>query len=319
MTSIGYHASHEQFGPGDLLRWTIAAEHAGFTGAMCSDHFSPWSETQGHSAFAWSWLGAAMQATSLPFGVVNAPGYRYHPAIIAQAAATLGHMYPDRFWIALGSGEAINEHMTGLRWPTKAERNERLLECATIMRALWAGETVTHRGHVVVEEARLWTLPKQAPLIFGAALSPETAAWLGTWADGLITVNSPSDQLRQIIDAFRQNGGEGKPVALQVHLSYARTLNEAAKQALQEWRYPILPASVGQDLRYPAQFDQVCRFIQPEDMEGFVRISDDPARHLEWLHRDIELGIDRIFLHNVGHNQEEFIATFGEKVLPALR
>lgn len=319
MVTIGYHASHEQFAPGDLLRWTVSAEQAGFDAAMCSDHFAPWSEHQGQSGFAWSWLGAAMQATNLPFGVVNAPGYRYHPAIVAQAAATLSQMYPDRFWVALGSGEAVNESITGIRWPVKPDRNARLLECAQIMRSLWAGETVTHRGHVTVEEAKLWTLPERSPLVFGAALTPETARWIGGWADGLITVNSPPDQLREIIDAFRQNGGEEKPVALQVHLSYATTMETARRHAFDEWRCPILPAAVGQELRSPSQFDKVCRFVRPDDLEDFVRISDDVERHLEWLREDIDLGIDRIFLHNVGRNQEEFIEVFGRHVLPRLR
>ena len=319
MTLIGYHASHEQFSPGDLLQWTIAAGEAGFDCAMCSDHFTPWSETQGHSAFAWSWLGAAMQATTMPFGIVNAPGYRYHPAIIAQAAATLATMYPDRFWIALGSGEAINEHITGEHWPPKPERNARLLECVEIMRALWAGETVTHRGQVVVEDARLWTLPARPPLVFGAALTPETAAWAGSWADGLITVNSPPDQLRQIVDAFHNHGGAGKPLALQVHVSWANTVEEARHHAFNEWKYPILPASAGQDLRYPAQFDQVGKLVRPEDLDPFVRISEDTSQHQEWLRQDIDMGFDRIFVHNVGPNQEAFISTFGARVLPGLR
>ena len=158
---------------------------------MCSDHFAPWSTRQGESGFAWSWLGAALQATSLSFGVVSAPGQRYHPAIIAQAAATLAQMYPGRFWMALGSGEALNEHITGERWPEKPVRNARLRECVDVMRALFAGETVTHRGLVRVDRARLWTLPETPPPLIGAAVSAATAAWVGGWADGLVTINQP--------------------------------------------------------------------------------------------------------------------------------
>src|SRR6188508_1787327 len=139
MTVIGFHASHEQVHPTKLLDAVIHAEQAGFTAAMCSDHIAPWSERQGHSAFAWSWLGAALQATSLPFGIVNAPGQRYHPAIIAQATATLGAMYPGRFWAALGTGEASNEHITGGGWPRKEARNARLAECVEVIRALHRG------------------------------------------------------------------------------------------------------------------------------------------------------------------------------------
>ena len=142
MTKFGYHASHEQFKPSALLEYVKAAEKAGFTAALSSDHFHPWSVNQAESGYAWSWLGAAMEATNLPFGVVCAPGQRYHPAIIAQAAATLAQMFRDRFWVALGSGQALNEQITGERWLAKAERNQRLQECVDIIRALWAGETV---------------------------------------------------------------------------------------------------------------------------------------------------------------------------------
>src|ERR671912_30728 len=128
MAQIGYHASHEQFTPGELIEYVVAAERAGFASVMSSDHFAPWSDAQGQSGFAWSWLGAALATTSLPFGVVNAPGQRYHPAIVAQASATLAVMFPDRFWIAVGSGQLLNEHITGDRWPAKPERNERLRE-----------------------------------------------------------------------------------------------------------------------------------------------------------------------------------------------
>src|SRR3990170_3002084 len=148
MAAVGFHASHEQISPRRLLEAVAHAEAAGFSRAMCSDHFTPWSKRQGESGFAWSWLGAALQATSLPFGVVTAPGQRYHPTVMAQAVATLAEMYPGRFWAALGSGEAMNEHVTGDRWPDKATRDARLLEGVSVMRALLAGEEVTHHGLV---------------------------------------------------------------------------------------------------------------------------------------------------------------------------
>src|SRR6187431_3068847 len=175
MSVFGLHCSHEQIPPSALIAAVQRAEEAGFDAAMSSDHFSPWSERQGQSAFAWSWLGAALQATELPFGVVNAPGQRYHPAIIAQAIATLGAMYPSRFWVALGTGEASNEHVTGERWPRKEVRNERLLECVSVIRALLAGEEVSHDGLVTVDRARLWTLPDVTPPLIAAAVSAETA------------------------------------------------------------------------------------------------------------------------------------------------
>ena len=162
MPRYALHCSHEQIPPSRLLHAIKRAEEAGFDAGMSSDHFAPWSERQGESGFAWSFLGAALAQTSLPFGIVNAPGQRYHPAIIAQAAATLCEMFPERLWIALGTGEASNEHITGEGWPPKAERTERLRECVDIMRALFAGEEVSHYGHVVVDRARLWTLPGHA-------------------------------------------------------------------------------------------------------------------------------------------------------------
>src|SRR4051812_12849148 len=144
MSIIGYHFSHEQYPPSELLRYSRMAQEAGFGAGMCSDHFHPWSEA-GQSGFAWSWLGAALEATNFSFGVVCAPGQRYHPALIAQATATLAEMYPGRFWCAFGSGQNLNEHITGSGWPDKATRQARLQESVEIVRALWAGETVNHR------------------------------------------------------------------------------------------------------------------------------------------------------------------------------
>jgi probable non-F420 flavinoid oxidoreductase len=319
MPTIGYHASHEQFAPSELLACVRTAERAGFAAVMCSDHFAPWSERQGHSGFAWSWLGAALQATSLPFGVVNAPGDRYHPAIVAQAAATLAEMFPERFWVALGTGQAINEHITGARWPTKAERNARLRECVDVIRALWAGETVTHHGWIHVEEARLWSLPERPPSIIGPALSEETAEFVGGWADGFITVNAPRAQLEKLVAAFQRGGGAGKPLYLQCHLSYATTDEEARANAFDQWRETIFPGLVNEHLRTPRQLEAAARFVRPEDLDPHIRITADVERHLEWLRGDLELGFEHIYLHNVGRNQREFIEVFGERVLPELR
>ena len=316
---IGFHANHEQHRPDDLLRYVRSAEAAGFDAAMCSDHWAPWSEEQGQSGFAWSWLGAALEATSLPFGVVNAPGQRYHPAIIAQAAATLSVMYPGRFWVALGSGEQMNEHITGDRWPPKHERNERLRECAEIMRRLWAGETITHHGHVTVSEAKLWTRPEQPPPLYGAALSPETAAFVAEWADGLITVNQPDEQLDAVVDAFRSNGGARKPMMLQVHLAYAPSDEEARAAAFAQWRQNTLGSAVLSDLRHPQQMTAAAAHVEPSDMDAALRISSDPARHVDWLQRDLERGFDALYIHDVGLDQERFIEVFGRDVLPGLR
>lgn len=315
---IGYHASHEQFSPSALLRHVQHAERAGFTAAMCSDHFHPWSEAQGESGFAWSWLGAALQATRLPFGVVCAPGYRYHPAIIAQAAATLAEMYPGRFWLAAGSGERLNEHITGGAWPPKADRNERLRECIDVMRALWAGETVTHRGHVTVEEACLYTRPETPPPVIGAALTEATAEWLGGWADGLITVNAEKEKLQRVIDAFHRGGGEGKQLLLQAKVSYATSDAEALRGAHEQWRSVAFDSNVLAELHMPAEFDAAARFVDENEMRRPVHVSSDPERHAEWLRGFAGFGFDAIYIHNVHPDQQRFIDAFGEHVIPAL-
>ncbi|HSJ23737.1 MAG TPA: TIGR03885 family FMN-dependent LLM class oxidoreductase [Longimicrobiales bacterium] len=319
MASLGYHASHEQHAPSALLRYVQAAEHAGFDEAMCSDHYFPWSDRQGESGFAFGWLGAALQATSFSFGSVCAPGQRYHPAIVAQAAATLAEMFPGRYWIALGSGQYLNEHITGTGWPVKEHRNARLREAVDVIRALWAGDTVTHRGHFVVEDACLYTRPATPPLIVGAAVTPETAAWVAEWADALITIAKPFDEMQLVIDAFRRGGGAGKPMFLQAQLSFAPSREEALMAAHEEWGTNIFDSALLTDLRMPADFEAAAKYVRPEDVTDSVRVSDSPDQHAEWLARDIELGFDRIFLHNVQRDQERFIEVFGERVLPAVR
>ncbi len=317
MTVIGFHASHEQVHPAELVAAVVAAEDAGFAAAMSSDHFAPWSVRQGHSGFAWSWLGAALARTSLRFGVVNAPGQRYHPAIVAQAAATLAAMFPERFWVALGTGEASNEHITGEGWPRKDVRTQRLRECVDVIRALLAGEEVSHDGLVTVDRARIWTLPDQAPMLIGAAVSMQTAADVAEWADGLITVAQPHGHLRQMVDAYRGAGGRGR-LHLQVHLSYAHDEHTALRIAHEQWRSNVFPPPVCWDLETTELFDAVSEHIPPEAMRQHVLVSSDLSRHAEWLHDLAELGFDEIYLHHVGQDQSEFIESFGEHVLPRL-
>jgi len=319
MAIVGFHASHEQLSPRALLRAVQRAEEAGFDAAMCSDHFAPWSVRQGHSGYAWSWLGSALQATGLPLGVVTAPGQRYHPAVAAQAMATLVEMYPGRFWAALGSGEAVNEHITGDRWPDKATRDARLLECVTVIRALLAGEEVTHHGLVTVDRARVWSLPSTPPALYGAAVSEATARIVGSWADGLITVSQPADALRRVLAAFREGGGEGKPALLQVHLSWAETEAEALAVAHDQWRSNVFSSELNWNLELPEQFDVTATYVRPEDISHAVLVSADPARHAAELRALVDLGFDGIYLHHVGQEQDSFIDTFGAKVVPELR
>jgi coenzyme F420-dependent glucose-6-phosphate dehydrogenase len=315
---IGFHCSHEQHAPSALLRYATLAAKAGFRHAMCSDHWAPWSLRQGHSGYTWSWLGAALQGTPLTFGTVCAPGQRYHPAIIAQATATLAEMYPERVWLSVGSGEALNEIITGEGWPPKADRNARLRECAEIMRALWAGETVTHRGHVTVQNARLWDLPARPPMLLGAALSPETAKFVGEWADGLITVAGPRAGMRAVIDAFRETGGN-KPMFLQVTLSFARTDEEARMAAMDQWRQVVVDRDELGDLATPEAFDRESVSADPDKVGEKVRISSDVQCHLDWLREDLEMGYERVYVHNVARDHlERFINAWAERVLPAV-
>lgn len=319
MATIGFHASHEQLSPAALLRAVQRAEEVGFDAAMCSDHLAPWSDRQGHSGFAWSWLGSALQATSLPFGVVTSPGQRYHPAIAAQAIATLAEMYPGRFWAALGTGEAMNEHVTGDPWPDKPTRDARLLECVEVMRVLLRGEEVTHHGLVTVDRAKVWSLPAEPPPLFGAATSEPTARTVGDWADGMVTVNQPADVLRRVLAAFRNGGGEAKPAYLQVHLSWAETEDEALGIAHDQWRTGVFPSSLAWNLEMPEQFDAAAAHVRPDDVRKVVLVSADIARHVGWLGDLLGFGFDGLYLHHVGQSQDRFLDLFGAKVLPELR
>ncbi|MDO5499796.1 MAG: TIGR03885 family FMN-dependent LLM class oxidoreductase [Propionibacteriaceae bacterium] len=318
MTRFGFHASHEQISPRQLLADVQHAERAGFEMAMCSDHLEPWSDRQGHSGFALSWLGAALATTGLAFGCVHAPGQRYHPAITAQAVATLGQMFPGRFWIALGSGENMNEHITDDAWPDKEARTRRLEECVGVIRRLLDGETVTHRGLVRVHEARVWERAEPRPLLIAPAVSVASAVRVAAWADGLVTLNQPIDTLKAIIDAYRSAGGRGN-ISLQVHLSWAPTGDEALALAHDQWRTNVFGAGIAWDVRDPKAFDDMARFVPPEAMHEHVRISADPARHRDWLAEYAGLGFDDIYCHHVGPEQAGFIDAFGEHVLPGLK
>jgi coenzyme F420-dependent glucose-6-phosphate dehydrogenase len=319
MAIIGYQASHEQFTPSSLVTYAILAEQAGFGALNSSDHFHPWSERQAQSGYSFAWLGAAMQATSLPCGVVCAPGQRNHPAIVAQAVATLAEMFPERFWIALGSGEALNEKITGEKWPVKEERNARLKECHDLIKRLLAGELVTHYGRVTVQEAQLYTRPKVQPLVIGAAVSQKTAEWMGSWADGVITVHRPIEDLKKVIKAFQDAGGKGKPMYLKVQLSYAPTEEEALQGAFDQWRTNVLSPEILDDLWQVKQFDAAAQFVRPDDLKSMVHISSDLQQHRDWIQQYVDLGFERIILHNVNKEQERFIRDFGDKVLPHLK
>jgi G6PDH family F420-dependent oxidoreductase len=226
-------------------------------------------------------------------------------------------MFPGRFWVALGTGEASNEHITGDGWPRKEVRNERLRECVDVIRALHAGEEVSHDGLVTVDRARLWTLPDEPPRLVGAAVSAETAAWVAGWGDGLITVNQPHDALRRVLDAYRGAGGTG-PTAVQVHLSYAPDADEALAIAHDQWRTNVVGPPVSWDVETVEQFDLIGERISPDDVREAVLVSHEPKQHAEWISELADLGFDAVYLHHVGQEQREFIDVFGSQVLPEL-
>jgi probable non-F420 flavinoid oxidoreductase len=318
---LSYHISHEQFAPRQLLGLVVHAEEVGFDAAFSSDHIHPWSPQQGHSGFIWAWLGAALQATQrLTFAGITVPGnWRYHPAVIAQAIATLAEMFPGRLpWVAFGSGEALNECVVGAPWPSKATRNTRLKEAAGAIRALLAGERVSSDGEIRIANAQVWSLPPEAPRLIGAALSTETAEWVGDWADGLLTVGGNLERARSNVAAFRRRHPD-KPMHAKIDLSWAPTEEQALQQAHAQWRVNVLePAALG-NLRTPEDMEHAASHIDPQKLRKSVLISSDLDQHIEWLRERAALGFQSLDLHNVGRNQQEFLDAFGRRVLPALR
>jgi probable non-F420 flavinoid oxidoreductase len=317
MVFIGYHASHEQLPPSRLLAATVRAEAVGFDGAMCSDHLAPWSVDQGESGFAWSWLGAALASTSFSCGVVTAPGQRYHPVITAQAMATLEEMFPGRFWAALGSGEAVNEHVTGDPWPPKDHRNSRLQASGEVIRELLAGREVSRDGAVRVHRARVWSLPSTPPPLLGAAVTAETAAWVATWADGLATVAQPRDILSRVVDAYASAGGSG-PRVLQVHVALEDSEQEALGVLREQWRHATIPGSLW-DIEQPEQFDALAGDPSEEELRRSALVSDDSGELADRIAELVELGFDRVYLHGVSTDQSAFLDRAERELLPALR
>ena len=327
MTRIGYAAMLEQFHPTDLLEWCSQAEEAGFdAGFMVSEHFHPWTPEQGQSAFAWSFMGALGLRTSLRFGTaVTCPGFRYHPAVIAHAAATLGAMYPDRFWLGLGAGEWLNEHVVGGPWPEIGVRSGMLFEAVELIERLLSGEVVRHRGrYFTVESAKLYTRPPEPPPIYIATSGPRNAKRTGQHAHGMITVGAPDEKIGTLFRNFAEGCDDaGKdpneaPKLLQIHISWAPTREEALDNAMRQWpnggmNFPK------QDIRNPEDFAAMAKLVRPEHFENRVLISADLDEHAAHIQKYVDMGFDEVHLHNVGRNQAEFIRAFGERVLPQLR
>jgi len=317
MVFVGYHASHEQVPPSRLLTSVVRAEDVGFDGAMCSDHLAPWGIAQGESGYAWSWLGAALASTSFSLGVVTAPGQRYHPVISAQAIATLEEMFPGRFWAALGSGEAVNEHVTGDEWPAKPQRNRRLEASVDVIRDLMAGREVSRNGTISVHRARVWSRPAAPPPLLGAAVTAETAAWVAGWADGLATVAQPPDILKTVVDAYTGAGGTG-PRVLQVHVSLEDTEAAALQVAREQWRHSAISGSLW-DIEQPEEFDALAGDPTDEQLHKGALVSDDAEELADRIAGLAALGFDRVYLHGIGTDQAAFLDRAERELLPALR
>ncbi|RBP66210.1 putative non-F420 flavinoid oxidoreductase [Brevibacterium sanguinis] len=304
MTVFGYHASHEQIAPSILLAAVQRAEQIGFDAAMCSDHLAPWGLRQGESGFAWSWLGAALATTSFPIGVVTAPGQRYHPVIIAQAVATLAEMFPGRFWAAYGSGEAVNEHVTGDEWPDKESRMQRLEESVSAVARLLRGERVSLEGAVRIHDARIWSLPERTPPVIAAATSGPTARWAAGWAEGLITVGADQETTSQVLSAYRERDGVGEAM-LQIHVSLGDTVEEALATAKDQWRQAAVPAGLMWDLQQPEDFDARA---EPDDevIRSAVAVASTPEELAESI-AAAAIGFDHVYIHDVGEDQRRFL------------
>ncbi len=327
--TIGFAAALEQFHPTEAVALAAYAESKGFSGVMAADHFQPWVPRQGQSSFVWNVLAAVGERTTGDLGPgVTTPTFRWHPAMVAQASATLAAMYPGRHWLGIGSGEALNEHIVGQYWPEAAERINRMFEAIDIIQKLFtaslAGRDVKHAGQFYrLETTRLWTMPEVAPEILVATAGPVTARRAGKSADGLITVGAPPEKIALLLERFATGAREvGKdptrmPKVLQLHVSWASTREDALANAMTEWpnggmRFPK------SDVRSPFELEQLARLVRADDFEGRMLISDDPDEHRASIQRYLDLGFDRIYLHNVGRNQREWIDVFSREVLPKL-
>jgi coenzyme F420-dependent glucose-6-phosphate dehydrogenase len=327
--TVGYAAMLEQFGPSEVVGYTALAEQHGFSGCMAADHFQPWVPQQGQAAFVWNVLTAVGERTRGDLGPgVTCPSFRFHPAIVAQASATLEAMYPGRHWLGVGTGEALNEHVIAGYWPEAGQRSAMLFEAIEVIKKLFdasvEGKDVKHDGtHFRMHTSRLWTMPEAAPPVLVATAGPVNARRTGRFADGMITVGAPLEKIGMLFDRFAAGAREagkdpdGMPKVLQLHLSWAPTDEQALSNAVTEW--PNGGMKFGKaDIRSPHDFAAMAALVRPEDFEGRMVISADPDVHRAGIQRFVDLGFDRVYLHNVGRNQAEWIEVFGRDVLPKL-
>jgi G6PDH family F420-dependent oxidoreductase len=314
MVTVGYALSSEEHPPQDLVRHARRAEDAGFPYALISDHFHPWIDRQGHCPMVWPVIGAIAQATErLRLGTgVTCPMMRVHPAIVAQAAATAAALMPGRFFLGVGTGENLNEHVLGARWPAPDERLEMLEEAVEVIRLLWQGGERTHRGrHYTVDRARLYTLPDEPPPLYVAASAPNAAELAGRVGDGLISTAPKGD----LVERFTGAGGSGPRIGM-LTVCWAETEEEARRTAREWWPNAALKGDLSQELATPEHFEQAAVNVREEDVAELVVCSLDPERHLEAIRAFEEAGFDHVYAHQVGADQEGFFRFYEREVLP---
>jgi coenzyme F420-dependent glucose-6-phosphate dehydrogenase len=315
MTEIGYTLSSEEQGPRELVGLAARAEEVGFSFAMISDHFHPWIDRQGHSPFVWGVLGGIAERTErIRVGTgVTCPLIRIHPAIVAHAAATASVLLEGRFLLGVGTGENLNEHVLGDRWPAADERLDMLEEAVEVIRLLWDGGPQTHRGpHYRVENARIYDLPDDPPPILIAAKGERAGTLAGRLGDGLVGV-APD---RDLIEAFERAGGEGKPRYGQLHVCWAEDETSARRIATEWWPNTSVPGELGVELPLPRHFEQAAEVVREDDVAGSVVCGPDPEAHLEAIRSYVDAGYDHVYLHQVGPDQEGFFRFYEREVLP---
>ena len=316
MPELGYALSSEEHTPLDLVRNARAAEEAGFGFALISDHYNPWVDAQGHSPFVWSVVGAIAEATDgLVLGTgVTCPTIRIHPAIIAQAAATSAALMPGRFFLGVGTGENLNEHILGDHWPAPDERLEMLEEAIEVIRLLWQGGYQTHRGrYYTVENARLYTLPDEPPPMAVAAAGPNAAELAGRVGDAFVSV-APDEEL---VERYTSAGGK-EVLYGQVTVCWADSDEEAKKTAREVWPNAAIEGDLSQELPLPRHFEQAAEMVSPDDMTKTVVCGPDPERHLAKIREFAEAGFTHVYVHQVGRDQDGFFRFYRDKILPEL-
>ncbi|MEJ3744768.1 TIGR03557 family F420-dependent LLM class oxidoreductase [Actinomycetes bacterium KLBMP 9797] len=313
---IGYFLSSEEFTPAELIEQARGAEAAGFTALSISDHYHPWVDAQGQSAFVWSMIGALSQVCRLPITTaVTCPTVRIHPAVLAQAAATSAVLHEGRFVLGVGSGEALNEHILGDAWPSAEVRLEMLEEAVTVMRELWQGGYTYHRGtHYTVENARLYTLPEKPPPVYVSGFGPKAVDLAARIGDGYVSAMPDGDLVRR----FRENGGGDKPAQGGFKACYADSEDEAVRIAYERWPNAGVPGELSQVLPSPKHFEQVSQLVQPDALRAAFVCGNDPDRHREMIDRFAEAGFDEVYVANVGPNYQAFFDLYAKHILPRL-